>query len=210
MIINYKFRGKFRLPASGEQFDLYASMANLTHVITRLYAFSFFFLFFYIISVLYIKIPHLAVLFISIAKSIDFLMIIGLMSILILLGFSLAAIQLFGWNSIQYNSLPTALMQLFKAGIGLEVYSEMENSNSEMASAFYIIYMIIFYMILSKLAVGVIIGIYYSVSEKLDPEVAASNLLMNEEYDKYIKKVYDWFTCTDSIRKTPGDCGQTC
>ena len=197
---------KFELPVNEAAYDYYFASSTSTYYLIRGYGISLLLLFIRILSITYQKFPAFDILFMSFSPSIRLLLCFTVITIALLMGFSLAANRIFGVNGIKYSTIMSSLMELFKSGIGLSIYQDLYNSDRIMGALFYLIYVLIFYIIISKLSISFIIGAYHQKWEANHERVSANARLLSLKTQDFLAKLYRLFTCKDPYSTGTKNC----
>jgi hypothetical protein len=188
---------KFELPVTESTYDYYYSTSANTYYLIRGFGISLFLIFIRVLTITYQKFPAFDILFMAFSQSIRILLCFTVITIVMLLGFSLAANRIFGVNGIKYSTLMSAVMELFKSGIGLSIYNDLFCSDRRMGAVFYLIYVLLFYIIMSKLSISFIIGVYHQKWEANQERVSANARLISLKTKEFLSKLYRLFTCKD-------------
>jgi len=115
-----------------------------------------------------------------------------IMFMLLLLGFSFAGYYIFGMESETFKSLPIAILTCFEMSVGGTHYQDMAKGNANLAPAFFVIFVILFYIILLNMFTS-IVGVNYeeTVETTEEDEREEKSKSVIEQIENELQRQFD-------------------
>lgn len=157
---------QFTLPLDSERFDRLIEYATEFRVLIRTSSITCLLNIFRLVTLLKSRFPSFSIMFDTIKYSKSDLVNLAVMMCIMFLGFSLCTLLAIGSHEVTFSSLKEALIRLFAMLVGIFGIGKYLQINNGIKNIVLVCFIVIFYFILLKMILAIVMSIYNSVRNR--------------------------------------------